>query len=308
MVWAALGLLVVGGALLTGGAELFAEHVVGAARRVGLTTFGLALLLAGAEPEEALVAGLASGRGRPDLAAGDVLGANLVIATLTLGLVAAVAPVVLTAAVRRYAAVAALASAVAAVVVLGGFVARWEGLLLALAYLVTVAVVWRRERRPPTVGEAAEVELDAPPAARDLALVGLGLALMVVGGAVAVLGAERLVAATGLADGPVGLTLLALATSAEMLALVVTSRRHGVADVAVAGALGAVAYNATLSLGVGALVAPLALDATTRLLTVAVMVAVVCAAVAAWPGRSLGRGAGVLLVLLYGVGLALVLG
>ncbi|CAA9322248.1 MAG: hypothetical protein AVDCRST_MAG29-510 [uncultured Nocardioidaceae bacterium] len=76
-------LLGAGGALLSAGAELFAEHVVGAARRVGLTTFGLALLLAGAGPEEALVAGLASGRDRPDLAAGDVLGANVVIATLT---------------------------------------------------------------------------------------------------------------------------------------------------------------------------------------------------------------------------------
>ncbi len=306
MLWA-LGLLAVGGALLTGGAELFAEHVVGAARRVGLTTFGLALLLAGAEPEEALVAGLASGRGRPDLAAGDALGANLVIATLTLGLVAVVAPVVLTAAVRRYAAVAALASVVAVLVVLGGLVARWEGLLLALAYVGTVAVVWRRERRVPTVGEAAEVELDAAPSARDAWLLALGLVLMVVGGAVAVLGAERFVASTGLADGPVGLTLLALATSAEMLALVAASRRHGVEDVAVAGALGAVAYNATLSLGVGALVAPLALAATTRLLTVTALVAVVCLGVAAWPGRTLGRGPGVALVLLYGVGLALVL-
>lgn len=306
MLWA-LALLAVGGALLAGGAELFAEHVVGAARRVGLTTFGLALLLAGAEPEEALVAGLASGRGRADLAAGDVLGANLVIATLTLGLVAVVAPVVVTAAVRRYATVAAVASLVAAAVVLAGPVARWEGLALALAYAVTVAAVWRRERRPPSVGEVAEAELDAPASARDALLVLLGVALMVSGGAVAVLGAERLVAATGLTDGPVGLTLLALATSAEMLALVVTSRRHGVEDVAVAGVLGAVAYNATLSLGVGALVAPLELTATSRLVSVAVLVALACGLIGAWRGRTLGAGAGVLLVLLYGVGLGLVL-
>ena len=303
----ALALLAVGGALLAGGAETFAEHVVGAARYFGLTVFGLALLLAGAEPEEALVAGLASSRGRPDLAAGDALGANLVIASLTLGLVAVVAPVALTTAVRRYAAVAALASAVAMAVVLGGLVTRWEGALLALAYGGTVTAVWRRERRPPSVGEVAEVELDAPPASRDAVLVVLGVLLMVIGGAVAVLGAERLVAVTGLTDGPVGLSVLALATSAEMLALVVTSRRHGVEEVAVAGALGAVAYNATLSLGVGALVAPLDLAATPRLLGVTAVVTLVCLAVTGSRGRTLGRVAGMLLVLVYGLALAFVL-
>ena len=82
-------LLGAGGALLSAGAELFAEHVVGAARRVGLTTVGLALLLAGAEPEEAVVASLGLARDRPDLAVVDVLGANVVIATLTLSLLGA---------------------------------------------------------------------------------------------------------------------------------------------------------------------------------------------------------------------------
>ncbi len=335
MVLFALGLLAAGGALLAGGAELFAEHVVAAARRVRLTTFGLALLLAGAEPEEALVAGLSSARGHPDLAAGDALGANVVIATLTLGLVALVAPIALTAAVRRYAAVAAVAAAAATGIVATGTVPRWVGLLLVLVYLVAAVLVWRHERHPPAIGELAEADQtsgpgrppadtpggaeanghaavaqggtgDAPPA-RDIALVLAGVLLMVLGGAVAVLGAERLVDATGLTDGPVGLTLLALATSAEMLALVVASRRHGVEEVAVAGALGAVAYNATVSLGVGALVAPLALVATARLVGAAALAAAVCAALAAWRGQVLGRVVGVVLVVLYVVGVALIL-
>lgn len=298
MLWA-LALLVTGGALLTIGAELFAEHVMGAARRVGLTTFGLAVLLAGAEPEEALVAGLASARGRPDLAAGDALGANLVIATLTLGLVALLAPIALSAAVRRYAAAAALGSGLAGLVVLSGEVSRTEGLLLALTYLIAVAAVWRIERTPPAIGEAGEPQTSS--SQHDVALLALGLAGMVAGGVVAVLGAERAVAASGLGDGPVGLTLLALATSAEMLALAPAARRHGVEDLAVAGALGAVAYNATLSLGVGALVAPLALTSTSSLLTVAGVVASVCVVVTVWPRGSLGRGVGLALALAYPV-------
>jgi cation:H+ antiporter len=299
-----LALLVAGGALLAVGAELFAEHVVGTARRVGLTTVGLAVLLAGAEPEEALVTGLASGRGRPDLAAGDALGANLVIATLTLGLVTLVAPVLLTAAVRRYAAAAALASGLAALVVLGGQVSGTEGLLLALTYLAAVAGVWRLERTPPAIGEAGEPRTSS--SQHDVALLGLGLAGMVAGGILAVLGAERLVTATGLGDGPIGLTLLALATSAEMLALVPAARRHGVEEVAVAGALGAVAYNATLSLGVGAMVAPLALTSAPSLLAVTGVVAAVCASGTLWPRAELGRGPGLALVLTYAVAVGFV--
>jgi cation:H+ antiporter len=77
------------------------------------------------------------------------------------------------------------------------------------------------------------------------------------------------VSALGLDDTGVGLTLLALATSVEMLALVLAAVRHRVGEVALAGLVGAVAYNATVSLGVGALVAPLRGVGDARLLVVA---------------------------------------
>jgi len=70
-------------------------------------------------------------------------------------------------------------------------------------------------------------------------------------------GAERVVAALSLADSAVGLTLLALATTAELFALAWAAMRRGVSEIAVAGVVGSVAYNATASLGV-ALVRPLA--------------------------------------------------
>ena len=53
--------------------------------------------------------------------------------------------------------------------------------------------------------------------------------------------------------------MLALATSAEMVALVWAARRRGLTELVVAGTVGAVAYNATVSLGLAALVSPLGL-------------------------------------------------
>jgi cation:H+ antiporter len=108
-------LLVVGAVLLTAGAEAFAEHLAPAAARLGVTVLALGVLLAGAEPEEAVTAMFASGQGQPVLAAGDAIGANLVILTLTLGLAALLSPLPVGRRVLQYGLASAAAGAVAVV-------------------------------------------------------------------------------------------------------------------------------------------------------------------------------------------------
>ncbi|MDQ4009039.1 MAG: sodium:calcium antiporter [Actinomycetota bacterium] len=267
LVWLALG-----AGMLVVGAELFAENVLSAARRVGLTAVALGVLLAGAEPEEAITAGIASAREHPQLAVGDAIGANLVVLTLALGVAGVFTVLPVSPRVREYAGAAAVAGLAALALLADGSVGRLEGGLLVVGYLLAVAWVWRREQRPPAVGEAAETEEDeddASPTLLALVLVVVGVALMGGGGWFAVTGASRVVTALGLDDTGVGLTLLALATSVEMLALVLAAVRHRVGEVALAGLVGAVAYNATVSLGVGALVAPLRGVDEARLLAVA---------------------------------------
>ena len=65
-----LGLLAVSVVMLVAGAEVFTENAAAAARRLGITVFAAAFLLAGAEPEEMITAAIASARHRPELAAG----------------------------------------------------------------------------------------------------------------------------------------------------------------------------------------------------------------------------------------------
>ena len=271
-------LLLVGGAvLLTAGAEGFAEHVTGAASRLGVSVLALGLLLAGAEPEEAVTAMLASGRGHPALAAGDAIGANLVILTLTIGLAAVLGRLPVTRQVMEYAVAAAVAGAVTVLLAWNGVLGRLEGVLLVLLYVGGVVWVWRRERRPPMIGELSEMaeaephEPERPE--RALAFVVLGLLGMVAGGYLAVRGAEGLVESLGVSDSVVGLTLLALATSAEMLALVWAARRRGLSEIVLAGAVGSVAYNATVSVGLAALVSPLGLGRHSPVTTVGIATA-----------------------------------
>ncbi|MCA1710933.1 MAG: sodium:calcium antiporter [Actinobacteria bacterium] len=253
-------LLLVATALLVAGAELFVENAAAASKRLGVTVLAVGILLAGAEPEELLTGVLASGSGHPGLAAGDALGANVTMLTVTLGLAALLRPVPVGPRVRLYAVLSSVAGVLALLAVLGGHVSRLEGGLLVLAYIGLIALVWRRERRPPAIGELAEMEEEgekdrAPGLALVLTLV--GLAVMTAGGKAAVEGATRLVDSLSLDDTSVGLTLLALATTAELFALVLAAARRDLAEVAVAGIVGSAAYNATATLGTAALVRPL---------------------------------------------------
>ena len=315
-----IGWLLLAGAavLLLGGAELFVENAAGAARRLGVTVVAVGILLAGAEPEELLTALLAAVQDRPGLAAGDAVGANVTMLTACLGLAALVRPLQLAHRVRTYAVLSAVAGALAVLALLSGDVGRLEGGLLLLGYVGLVALVWWREKEPPTIGELAEVDggvdhddLDDDDTARRpavaLGLSAVGIALMLAGGDLAVRGAVRVVDSLGRTDSAVGLTVLALATTAELFALVLTAVRHDVPEIAVAGVVGSAAYNATATLGAAALARPLAVD-DGGLLASAVLAALLpLVVIALAPRGRLGRPAGALLCAGYAAYVLLVL-
>lgn len=306
-----LGLLLLAGAavLLVGGAELFVENAAGAARRLGVTVLAVGILLAGAEPEELLTAVLASVQNRPGLAAGDAIGANVTMLTACLGLAALVRPLRLGRRVLQYAALSAVAGGLALLALLDGHVGRVEGALLVLAYLALVALVWWREREPPKLGELAELDDDEDGGDRSatagLLLALVGVAGMLLGGDLAVNGAVRVVESFGRTDSAVGLTVLALATTAELFALVFAAVRHDVPEIAVAGVVGSAAYNATATLGTAALARPLTVHGLVVPAAVAALLPVVVLLLAT-RGR-LGRPAAALLVVGYVAFVVLVL-
>ncbi|HYT10860.1 MAG TPA: hypothetical protein VEL73_09400 [Mycobacteriales bacterium] len=295
-----IGLLALAAAVLVGGAELFAEHAAAAGRRLGLTALAVGLLLAGAEPEELVTGVLAAVRNRPGLAAGDAIGANLTMLTAALGLAALARPLPIGRRVRSYAVLSAVAGGLALAALAGGRVSRVEGALLLGAYAALVALIWWREREPPALGELAETggEDDGRSPSLGLLLAVAGVGLMLLGGQAAVSGAVRVVEALGQDDTAVGLTLLALATTAELFALVWAAARRGASELAVAGVVGSAAYNATATLGAAALARPLVVSGLGWAAAAAAALPLVVVALAARRGR-LGRPAGALLAAAY---------
>lgn len=254
-------LLLLGVALIVWGAELFAEHLAAASARLGVTTFALALLLAGAEPEELATAIGAGVRDVPAVAFGDVVGANAAVCLVALAVGALVAPLPFSPSTRRYAVLALPAGVVAVIFAWDGAVGRAEGAVLVIAYVAYVAVIWVRERRPPSLGETAEVDEAASATARTR--VGRELLLVMIGTVGIVAGAALLVEAVRTftdveADQTrLSLTVVGFATAFELVVLAWSSARRGITDAVVAAVVGSYAYNATMTLGAAAVLTPL---------------------------------------------------
>lgn len=293
-----------GVAAIVWGAERFAEHLADASKRLGVTAFALAVLLAGAEPEELATVITASARGVDGVAFGDVIGANAVIVTVALGVGAWMVAVPFGAAVRRYAIGGLLAGVLATVMMWDGSIGRVEGLVLVGAYVAFVAAIWRAERRPPSLGEASELDeaIDDGRVGLDLAWVLIGLGALTVGSIVLVEGVRQ-VTQIEATQTRLGLTVVGFATAFELVVLAWSASRHGITEAIVAGVVGSYAYNMTMSLGAGALVAPIRLaDRGLVHAPVVTMLALMAVAIALAARRdTLGRRDAVVLIAGYPV-------
>jgi len=250
--------------LIVWGAESFAEHLGAASVRLGVSSFALALLLAGAEPEELATSVAASLKGAPAVVFGDVIGANVTVCLVALGVGAIVAPLPFRRAVMRYALLGLPLGALCAALSWNGRVERIEGAVLVLAYLAYVAIIWIAERRPPSLGEVKEIEEAREKAAegipdrigRDLILLLSGVLAMVVGATLLVEAIQRVAGAEHL-QARLSLTLVGFATGFELVVLAWSAARRGASEAVVAAVVGSFAYNVTMTLGAGALVRPL---------------------------------------------------
>ena len=307
-----IALIIAGTAAIVWGAERFSEHLAVAAVGLGVTAFALALLLAGAEPEELATTVAASARDAPGIAFGDVVGANVAICLVALGVGAVRAPLPFGKGVRPYVLAGLPIVVIGTALMWDGRLDRIEGLCLVLLYAVYVAAIWIRERRPPSLGETAEITEGTPTTTRrfgrELGLVLLGLTAMVAGALVLVEAVRRL---TGAEDTQtvLGLTLVGFATAFELVVLAWSASRRGISEATVAAVVGSLTYNVTMTIGAAALVRPLRLAdvETLRPALVMMVAAVVVVTVLGTRRGTLDRRDGIILLSLYPVFVVLVL-
>jgi cation:H+ antiporter len=257
--------LLAGVGAIVWGAEAFAEHLGKASVALGVSSFALALLLAGAEPEELATAVVASLRGSPGVALGDVIGANVTICLIALGVGAWIAPLPFSGSALRYALLGVPLGVIGTWFAWDGKVSRPEGAILVALYVAYVTLIWIIERHPPTLGEVGELaesqgHRNAPRrAGRDLVFVLLGITAMA-GGASLLVEAVRRISHIESTQTTLGLTVVGFATGFELVVLAWSASRRGASEAVVAGVVGSFAYNVTMTLGAAALAHPLVLQ------------------------------------------------
>lgn len=286
-------LLVVGLALVVGGAELFFDGLLASAARWRLSPFVLTVVVSGFELEN-LAAGIAANlKGLGNAAAGTFLGGTTFLALGVAGLSAAVTPIPagLPGSVLLWS-----ASAPLPLLALGrdGDLSRLDGLILLLWAGVAIGGIAYGGRSLPGSEPA---ETGGHPLLRMLG----GLAVLSGGGVALGDGLQRVVAHFGVSQSLLGNTAIAAAVELEEVGRVAVPSRHGRGDVALGNVFGTVAHFAAFNAGVIALVRPIELDAVSRHLHLPFAAASVLllAVLTGWH-RGLSRLDGALLLALYG--------
>ncbi|MFT4217543.1 MAG: calcium/sodium antiporter [Micropruina sp.] len=312
-------LLVIGGLVaLIAGAELVVRYGSLLARRLGIPPMiiGLTVVSIGTSAPELAVGIDAMKVNAGSLAVGNIAGTNIVNLLLILGLCAALRPIDFE---RRTLVLDLPGMAIVALLVfllsLDGALQLWEGIPLVIAaVLYTIGLGWwtRRENagRKDVLGAdlAAEGPVTAQPEyARGRVLwfsllLAAGIAVIVFGADALVRGSVELARLVGVSDAFIGLTVVAIGTSAPELVTALVSTFRGDRDIAVGNLIGSSVYNLTLILGVPVLVANGSGPIETHLLHIdlPIMVAVCLLCVPLFlTGRRLSRPEGTLMVAGY---------
>ncbi|MFP4275442.1 MAG: calcium/sodium antiporter [Paracoccaceae bacterium] len=293
LVVAGLGLLLLGGELLVGGAVGLALRW-----RVPPMVIGLTLVGFGTSLPELLTSVQAALRGSPGIALGNVVGSNTANILLIGGLAAAMAAIpVARDGLRRDGGWMLAAALAALALVFLPVIGRGAGLALLAGLAAFLWVSLRGGRAAPPTEELLETMRPAWSSALRMTL---GLGLTVGGAAALVEGAVALATQAGLPEAVIGLTLVAVGTSLPELATSVIAARRGQPEVALGNILGSNVFNVLGILGVTALIAPLPVDAMIRGFDIWVMLAATLALLAvAWTGTRISRREGLALLLAY---------
>lgn len=298
--------IIVGFAALVWGADRLVVGASGTARNLGMSPLfiGLTVVALGTSAPEILVSAIAAYNGNPGLAIGNALGSNIANCGLVLGAAALVAPLSLK---NRM-----LQSEFP--VLLGIMAAAWwlmrDGDLGLLNGGVLVAgvvpLLWWMVRLGSTPLNLDEAIDSVPPdmtLARALGWLAVGLIVLLAASRAVVWGAVEVATLIGVSDTVIGLTVIAVGTSLPELAASVVGALRNQHEIAVGNVLGSNMFNLLVVLGLPGLIAPgpFAPEILDRDFPVMFGVTVAVLALAFLrPGPPrLGRGSGVLLLVLF---------
>lgn len=307
-------LLILGLALILGGANFLTDGAAALAQRFRVPEFviGLTVVAIGTSTPELVVSVLSSVARNSDVAIGNVVGSNLFNVFVILGVCALIAPMPLTSGnIRRDIPFGAGASLLLLLLASDRIVrphaadtiGRPDGILMLACY--AALMVWTVRNAGRRAPHAARQEQPAE-SFRSLWIVlpmilG-GLAALVGGGELFLRSATRIARSLGVSESVIAITLVAGGTSLPELASSVVSLLKGKAELALGNVIGSNIANILLILGVSSTVHPLAMGSITTvdLLMVLLSSLLLLAAAFTFRRRCIDRWEGALFLMIYG--------
>ena len=303
--------LVVGLALLVGGAEFLVKGASKLAATVGIPplVIGLTVVAFGTSAPELGVSLHASLTGQADIALGNVVGSNICNVLLILGISALIAPLsVAQQIVRLDVPIMIGVSALLMLFSWDGQLGRSDGVILCVggvAYTLFLLYQSRKEKDPIVQSEYAQFGARSH-SPKEIALNGglfvVGLGMLVVGSQLLVDSAIAIATILGASPLLIGLTVVAVGTSLPELATSVMASLRGESDIAVGNVVGSNIFNILIVLGVSSSTAPsgIAVPPTAISFDIPIMIAValMCFPICFTASR-ISRREGVLLLVCY---------
>ena len=260
--------VVVGLALLVGGAELLVRgggHLA-LAFRVPALIVGLTVVAFGTSAPElavslsaALSTGTGAGSGGTEAALANVTGSNIANILLVLGVASLVRPLLVDRGlIKRELPALLLLQLMVPLLCLDGAIQRYDGLILIAIGIVYNSILIRQALRHRDDAMAADdSDVEKPKWVMDTAMLVGGLVVLVVGANLFVSGAFDIAIWLGYSERFIGLTVIALGTSAPELVTGAVSAYRGEVELALGNSIGSNILNIAMVLGLTAVIQPI---------------------------------------------------
>ena len=266
----ALGAVILGFALLVSGGDLLVRGAEKLAEKLHLTpvVIGLTVVAFGTSVPELVVSLLAAFEGNPDIAAGNVIGSNILNIAAVMGCTAIVMPIAISKDITRIHWPFMFALSILFVVMVWDTqLVRFEGVILFALLVSFTAWMIARTRRlekqaknETSPQDFSDDNQEVQNMLKPLVLVSVGIALLWAGGKFALWGAVELSRLWGLTERIIALTVVAFGTSLpELVASLVAAFRKQ-EDMAVGNIIGSNIYNIGCVLGLTAMIKPIGVD------------------------------------------------
>ena len=258
--------LLIGLMMLVGGADMLVRGggQLALALRVPALVVGLTIVAFGTSMPELCVSIAAALEASTEMALANVNGSNIANIFLVLGCAAMVTPLrVERSLIRREIPACFLLQLLVPLMCIGGRINRLEGFILlvvGIGYNIWLLydVMGGRRVASDELDDLGEIETSRWK--KHLAFLLVGTVTLIIGAYLFVDGAEKVALYLGMSDRYIGITVVALGTSAPEVVTGLVSAFRGEVDLAVGNSLGSNILNISMVLGITAMITPVVFE------------------------------------------------